>query len=112
MATHRRRPVYIYCLVDPRDESVRYVGCSVCPKERLKQHYANTTSNKAMRPWIAELRSLNVKPMLVLLEECWSGKEDEQEEKWYQRFKQVGEPLLQPSPAWPLWTPAHAGVQY
>lgn len=89
---------YVYCLVDPRDETVRYVGCAKWPKDRLRTHYANYNSNKAMKPWIAELRQLGIKPTMVLLERCYNGRGWKKEALWWERFKDVGEPLLNPRP--------------
>ena len=62
--------IYIYALVDPRDDQVRYVGQTRQPKTRLIGH-SNPCSNKGDGPkqvWIRELLSHNLKPVMKILE--------------------------------------------
>ncbi len=40
------RPTYIYRLIDPNSEVVRYVGKSIHPKKRMGQHLKSSKSAK------------------------------------------------------------------
>ena len=64
----------IYGLVDPRDGSIRYVGRTVDPRERLYAHCSSSGcaslggSGKARQDWLRELRGLGLRPTLRELE--------------------------------------------
>jgi hypothetical protein len=58
--------VWIYCLVDPRDRTVRYVGGSRAPRKRFEWHCRHQC-NHAMRAWFEELRKDESKPWLKIL---------------------------------------------
>lgn len=65
----------IYALSDPRDGVVRYVGQTMAPLwRRLSDHIQAAKRGKPKHSpkgaWIRELRQLNLKPAIVLLEEC------------------------------------------
>jgi len=55
---------YVYALIDPRDESIRYVGKSSNPARRLATHMSRAAA-PAMRSWIA----LIGRPTVRILEE-------------------------------------------
>jgi hypothetical protein len=65
---------YIYALIDPRTDEVRYIGKSIEPNKRLKSHiyassYINDSSyNSHKSNWIRKLLSenLNQKSQMVL----------------------------------------------
>lgn len=62
---------YIYALIDPRNEEVRYIGKSVDPIKRLYEHRSiskNDNSHKAK--WIRKLHKLNLKPQMKILKIC------------------------------------------
>jgi predicted GIY-YIG superfamily endonuclease len=73
---------YIYILKDPRDKSVRYVGCSVNPQQRYKQHLTPMYGpfSKEKMHWTMELRSLNLRPELEIIDEAENKKEGLQKE--------------------------------
>ncbi len=59
----------IYALLDPRDESVRYIGTAIDPTGRLKKHMrekrdAHTPKGR----WLAELQRQNMEPIVCVLE--------------------------------------------
>lgn len=83
------KPVYIYALVDPRDYATRYVGSSVNPQQRLVSHMRDKFGRRKAE-WIAELKSIGLKPKLKVLEKITSGAHDEAEAKWIQHFKHKG----------------------
>jgi len=88
--------VSIYTLVDPRDGTVRYVGMSNNPQKRLQQHYSGGyAAAAAVKDWIRELRALETKPLLFIVEEvdnydtAWR-----RETYWINFFLAEGEPLV------------------
>lgn len=69
MAEERAQtPQYtIYTLVDPRDNSTRYVGLSLDMYNRFAQHILDH-GNRAKRTWIDDLKQQGFMPQLVVLE--------------------------------------------
>ena len=63
----------IYALVDPRDNTTRYVGMSKDAQSRLQQHLSGYTGGKAAWLWIKELKELGVSPELHILETIETG---------------------------------------
>lgn len=60
---------YIYALVDPRDNKIRYVGKANNPKERYKNHInPSRDKNTHKRNWLNLVRSLGYKPELLILD--------------------------------------------
>lgn len=88
------KTTFIYKLIDPETNEVRYVGKSNNPKRRLAAHY-----NKARyRPthkfnWIKALKDKGLKPILEVIEEVsidlWKGRE----KFWIKFYKQEGHNL-------------------
>lgn len=65
----RRRGVFfIYALLDPRDNKVRYIGSTKNPKYRYLRHFTRPI-NPLVDVWIRELKELNLKPLMVTLAE-------------------------------------------
>lgn len=60
-ATH-----YVYALIDPRTDSVRYIGVSIDPAERLQAHIACSHS-EVVNAWIASLAAHSMVPRLVIV---------------------------------------------
>lgn len=64
---------FIYALVDPRTRVVRYVGQSSVGMKRPRQHLKPCIYNKGkghVYKWIKLLISQNLRPFIVILEEC------------------------------------------
>ena len=64
--------VSIYGLVDPRNNLIRYVGkTKQTLNKRLSQHMSDTGINNTHKfNWIKNLKELNLKPIIILLETC------------------------------------------
>ncbi len=79
---------YIYGLVDPRTNFIRYVGKSVDPQIRLSRHLRphSTDSPKTYcARWIRSLKTIGLEPTLTILEgpcENW----EEAERRWIASF--------------------------
>lgn len=67
MASTLIRDAHIYILVDPRDNAVRYVGRTVNPHDRLKQHLGKNTG-KAKQEWLIELAAAGLSPVFKVVE--------------------------------------------
>jgi hypothetical protein len=65
--------VFIYLLIDPRYDTVRYVGKSIHPKRRYGQHISNGKRKIIHRnhtsAWINSLIVRNLKPELLIIDE-------------------------------------------
>ena len=79
---------YIYALIDPRNNEVRYIGKTIHPKKRLSHHISECKRNNVLHyrsNWIKKLLSLDMKPLLKILKIC-SLSEFEEYEKYYIKF--------------------------
>lgn len=91
----RHARTFIYALVDPRNNAVRYVGRSVNPEDRAKKHLHETYS-RAKAAWIASLKSEGLRPRLAVLDEVVGSVIDwnEAELRWHDRWSAAGFDLL------------------
>lgn len=90
----RWRAKYIYGLIDPESQQIRYIGKSIRPRERLRDHM-NEISNCHRSHWLRRLRARGQMPELVILEEIrgeWPWQEAER--YWIARAKALGWPLV------------------
>lgn len=58
---------YIYALIDPRTEQVRYVGQTKDPEQRYSGHLTNPTNDK-MAQWVEELNLKGLQPDMHLID--------------------------------------------
>lgn len=78
---------YIYGLVDPRDDKVKYVGKTVELKERFRTHIRECRkSNSPKNFWIAHLLLLGLEPELLVIEVCEDSKWKERERFWIAHY--------------------------
>ncbi len=62
--------VYIYALIDPRNNQVRYIGKANNPEDRYKNHYNSARDkNTHKRNWINNVRKDGLRPELLILDE-------------------------------------------
>ena len=60
-------PTYLYFLLDPRDDSVRYVGITSDPARRLKFHRGSFRKRRLHRyQWIRKLKKLGLEPKMEI----------------------------------------------
>jgi group I intron endonuclease len=80
--------IYIYKLIDPRNNEVRYVGKTINIKRRYKQHlYDKRASHKSS--WVQSLRTHKLKPVLEILEICNDNNWKEREVYWIGQFNNL-----------------------
>ncbi len=62
---------YIYALIDPENNIVRYIGKTVVPKFRLSGHISESKiTNTYKSKWIRKLLRKNLKPIFKILKIC------------------------------------------
>lgn len=62
---------YIYGLVDPETNKIRYIGKTINPKYRLSGHINESLKTRTHKcSWIRNLLKRNLKPILKIIEIC------------------------------------------
>lgn len=82
--------VYIYGLMCPQKNIIRYVGKSKKPERRYSEHLSHSKAKRCdnihLYRWIAKLLRENLKPVLIVLDECDSQNWKEREKQWISDF--------------------------
>jgi predicted GIY-YIG superfamily endonuclease len=82
----------IYALIDPRTMVTFYVGCTVHPAERLRQHkQIKEDAAKAVNARIAEMQAQGFQPSMVTLEQTT---DKTRERHWIEHCRFLGLPIL------------------
>jgi hypothetical protein len=85
--------IYIYALVDPFTDKIRYIGKSIQPKQRLANH-CNDSSVTYRTNWIQSVIKKGKRPKLKILEKLPdSANWQEKETEWIARGRKLGWPL-------------------
>jgi predicted GIY-YIG superfamily endonuclease len=85
----------VYALIDPRDNSVRYVGITDDVYRRFQEHIQCAGNNFTKNAWIMDLRSANKMVFMETLEEFESRSEAlKGEQYWISHFERMEEPLM------------------
>lgn len=71
----RREPVFIYALVEPDWDCVRYIGRSVSPKSRYSCHLTSNDGSVYLFRWIRTLRAAGARPRLKILSRVPPGED-------------------------------------
>jgi len=82
---------YIYGLVCPMDNTVKYVGKANDPNRRLRDHlvdFRGVELNKAL--WIRTLKVNKLKPSILILEEVPIDSWEEREKYWISHYRTIG----------------------
>ncbi len=86
---------YIYTLTDPVTGTIRYVGKTINPNERLQQHLHNKQTTTRCGQWIAALARLHLKPFMNIVAEVQEDEDwSDVEQAWIEWGIAVGLPLL------------------
>lgn len=73
---------YIYALIDPTNQNLRYIGKTVNPHNRLKQHLSDKDDSPHKVNWINKLQRQGLQPVLKVLEVCTDADWPERERFW------------------------------
>ncbi|HUY80090.1 MAG TPA: GIY-YIG nuclease family protein [Ktedonobacterales bacterium] len=85
---------FIYALIDPRDQTIRYIGKSNDPQFRLIRHIRSRRIGKTIKnSWIISLISQGLLPVLQTIEEVPVEHWEERERYWIQYYREQGSPL-------------------
>lgn len=89
------RTVWIYAMIDPRDQLVKYIGQTVNLKTRYSAicHGVISCSMK-VREWVHGMKQDKVKPTMIILQETNQTDAGKVELKWIMTFLEAGAPLL------------------
>ena len=72
---------YIYVLVNPHNNYVKYVGKTNDPISRYKGHLEHKNSTPVSH-WVNQLSKINIKPKLYIIEIVNNGQEKDREMFW------------------------------
>ena len=87
------QPLYIYGLIDPRTEEIRYIGVTNNLTRRIREHKGDI-SHTHKSYWIQELQREGLIPIIVTLEMTSSHKDwEEVERRWIAYGREQGWPL-------------------
>jgi len=103
------KTTFIYGLVDPRDNQIRYVGKSDDPQRRLSLHMCSD-SNPYKREWLNELAAENLNTALSILAEVDQDGWGDHEQRWIQKMKDEGHRLLNIQPGGIFYNGARSTV--
>jgi hypothetical protein len=86
---------YVYALVDPRDETIGYVGVTKMLRKRYLFHLTQSLRLNALHiprcEWINELERLGLVPLLSILERTTHGQRLTRERWWVAEVYRRGE---------------------
>jgi group I intron endonuclease len=83
--------IYIYILIDPRDNQIRYVGKTNNPIGRMRSHMNycyKETNHKSY--WLRQLADMEIEPILYVIEETTIAEWEEREKFWIRYYKNEG----------------------
>lgn len=84
---------FIYRLIDPRTNETRYVGKTNNIERRYKEHCKNS-DKYPIHNWINKLKSLDLLPLIEIIEECDDSIWNEREIFWVSYYRRVSGRLL------------------
>ena len=84
--------VYIYAIVDPRTNNVRYIGQSKTPVIRMAYHMSTWWAAGYIHrsPWMAELEAAGLKPIQCILEIVPAMLGEYMEKRWIEHYAGIG----------------------
>lgn len=89
--------IFVYGLVDPRTDEIRYVGQTINGMDRATAHWRrkNIREHKDLcHTWIRKLLSIDLVPEVVILEECSAEELNMNEMFWISSIRAAGGRLL------------------
>jgi hypothetical protein len=89
-----RVPVHIYLLCDPDTNEPRYIGQTINPLNRIRNHFQGLSVNPPLDLWFEELRLAGKSPRLDVVEIVNPGYGDAAEQRWIERLSVDGFKLL------------------
>lgn len=87
------RKVFIYALIDPRNDEIKYIGRALYLKTRYKQHVTSTASSPLVKEWIKELKTIGKKPNIKVIAETIEIEANALEKKMIEEYSKTYELL-------------------
>ena len=92
-------PYYVYALIDPRDDTMRYIGMTRNVCSWLIQHTKDVSKSTSKGAWLNELAQLGLSPELEVLETIPGSKDSsvmasQRERHWIKELLRQGIPLV------------------
>lgn len=84
---------FIYGLIDPTQNTLRYIGKSNKPKYRFNEHLKDTKAATHKTRWIRAMQKSGVPPQMIILEEVPKSEWQDAEVWWIAYFKGLGAKL-------------------
>jgi len=78
-------PYYIYGLVDPYNNIIKYIGKAINPHDRFKSHLSKPST--LLNPWFQKLKSKGTEPILTILEVVEKHNVLDIEKKYIEKYK-------------------------
>lgn len=103
------KTIYIYVLIDPRNNEIRYVGKSINPNVRVRRHISEAKNSKQTNHrinWLKNLASDGYKPIIEIIDEV-VGEWEWLEIYWINQLKVWGFKLVNSTDGGenpPLWS--------
>lgn len=90
----KNEPWFIYILIDPRTEEIRYVGWTFNTHKRLNAHISNAKRTKSHKAyWIKSLLDIKERPLLKIIETGNGDGWQQAERQWISHYRFLGAPL-------------------
>lgn len=91
--------VFIYGLIDPRTDEIRYVGQTVNPANRFSAHLRGLKETSQKAEWVRELLDAGFCPVMKILEVCPMEKRNSREVDWIVKLRTDGFNLTNATPS-------------
>ena len=80
----KNKNIFIYGLVDPRNNKVKYIGWTINTKNRYKKHLSpyRLKKNSHKNNWIKQLLSLGLSPVMKIIEMVSDDEKFDREKYW------------------------------
>lgn len=83
------QPTYIYVLIDPRTDEIRYVGKTIDIKRRFKNH-CRCELKRDKENWVRNLRAAGLRPRMQIIETVTDGTWIQREQFWIAYYREKG----------------------
>lgn len=81
---------YIYILIDPRTYKIKYVGKTINIDIRYRNHCKKKRGNSHRENWLEQLKSLDIKPLIQVIEICNEFEWAVREQYWIAYYLDLG----------------------
>lgn len=86
-----KESVFIYGLIDPLSNELRYVGKSIKPNNRLRKHISERFTHDSYKDrWIRKIVDQGVRPELIIIDEVPYGEWQFWEQHYISYYKMIG----------------------